>query len=89
MQLFQKIAYMIDEKLKLQRDIKSFTSQGKLSGILIAVLWPLSLAAFSWISPQHTDILFNTSAGQTLLGISILLEALGFFFIWKIITIKI
>lgn len=86
--LFNKIAYLIEEKLKLKRDVKSFTSQGKLSGILIAALWPLSVMAFSWLSPTHTEVLFNTPSGQFMLTISLLLELLGFFFIWKIISVK-
>ncbi len=87
--LFEKISYLIEEKLKLKRDIKSFTSQGKMSGIMIASLWPLSLVIFSWLSPEHTAILFETSKGQILLFISLSLEAIGFFFIWKIISVKI
>ncbi len=86
--LFNKIAYLIEEKLKLKRDVKSFTSQGKLSGILIAALWPLSVLAFSWLSPTHTEVLFNTPSGQFMLTLSLLLELLGFFFIWKIISVK-
>lgn len=86
--LFNKISDLIEEKLKLQRDIKSFTSQGKLSGILIACLWPTSLVFFHFFSPSHMEILFHTSAGNLLLGFSILLESIGFFFIWKIVKIK-
>jgi len=86
--LFDKTAFLIEEKLKLKRDIKSFTSQGKLSGILIATLWPISLAAFAWLSPAHTQILFGTTTGQIMLVVSLVFEAIGFFFIWKIISVK-
>jgi len=87
--LFNKIAYLLEEKLKLKRDIKSFTSQGKLSGILIAFLWPASLLIFSWLSPEHVSVLFETTLGKILLGISLSFELIGFFFIWKIISVKI
>lgn len=86
--LFDKIAFLIEEKLKLKRDIRSFTSQGKLSGILIATLWPVSVLAFSWLSPTHTEVLFHTPGGQIILVLSLILEILGFFFIWKIISVK-
>ena len=86
--LFNKIAYLIEEKLKLKRDIRSFTSQGKMSGLLIAGLWPVSVLAFSWLSPTHTDVLFNTPGGQAMLVLSLILEVTGFFFIWKIISVK-
>jgi len=86
--LFENMGHIIEEKLKLKRDIKSFTSQGKLSGIFIAALWPVSLVLFAWLSPQHTEILFYTPQGQILLFISLFLELVGFFFIWRIIRVQ-
>lgn len=86
--LFENMAQIIEEKLKLKRDIKSFTSQGKLSGIFIAALWPVSLALFAWLSPQHTETLFFTPQGQILLFTSLFLELIGFFFIWRIIRVQ-
>lgn len=88
-ELFQKIGHIINEKIKLERDIRSFTSQGKMSGILVAALWPLSLLLFWWISPEHVAVLFQTHLGQILLAASILLECIGFYFVWKIVSIKI
>ncbi len=87
-ELFHKVAELVEEKRKLARDIKSFTSQGKMSGILIAILWPISLFLFSLLAPSHVQTLFYTSVGQCLLVISLLLEILGFVCIWKIIRIK-
>ncbi|HEY5714278.1 MAG TPA: type II secretion system F family protein [Candidatus Gracilibacteria bacterium] len=86
--LFGKLSHIIEEKLKLQRDIKSFTSQGKMSGLLIAGLWPCSLLIFWWLSPSHVEVLFTTSIGNFLLVLSIILEVIGFWMIWKIINIK-
>ncbi len=88
-EMFQKIGIIINEKLKLDRDIRSFTSQGRLSGVLIAALWPLSLLLFWWIAPEHVGVLFETFAGKILLMTSLFLECLGFYFIWKIVSIKI
>ena len=88
-ELFRKVADLVEEKRKLAQDIKSFTSQGKMSGILIAILYPVSLAIFSLLAPSHIHALFYTSAGQCLLVLSLLLELLGFVCIWKIIRVKI
>ena len=88
-ELFRKVADLVEEKRKLAQDIKSFTSQGKVSGILIAILYPVSLVLFSLLAPAHIHALFYTSAGQCLLVLSLLLELLGFVCIWKIIRVKI
>ena len=55
----RKLQHTIEEKLKLQQDLKAFTSQGKMSGFLIAGLWPVSLGVFSVISPSHNDPLHH------------------------------
>lgn len=88
-ELFQKVADLVEEKRKLAQDIKSFTSQGRMSGILIAILYPVSLVLFSILAPSHISTLFYTSAGQCLLVLSLFLEGLGFICIWKIIRVKI
>jgi tight adherence protein B len=87
--LFQKVAELVEEKRKLARDIKSFTSQGKMSGILIAVLYPVSLILFALLAPSHVETLFYTTSGQCLLVLSLILELIGFACIWKIIRVKI
>lgn len=87
--LCHKVAYLLEERQKLERDIVSFTAQGKMSGLLMAGLWPISLLLFSWFSPSHTDVLFYTPAGRILLGLSLGLELLGFYFIWRLVRLKI
>jgi Flp pilus assembly protein TadB len=85
--LFSKIATHIEEKLKLERDIRSFTSQGKMSGYIVAGLWPLSFLIFWQFSPDHIAVLFDTGMGNFLLLISILFEILGFYMISKLMKI--
>gem|GEM_PF-5625025 len=46
--LCHRVAYLLEERQKLERDIKSFTAQGKMSGLLMAALWPISLLLFAW-----------------------------------------
>jgi tight adherence protein B len=86
--LFHKVSNLLEARNELSRNIKSFTSQGRMSGIVIASLWPISLILFSLLSSNHTHILFKTTQGQFLLILSFCLEWIGFFFIWKIIRIK-
>ncbi len=81
--LFKKIANLIEMRHKLEQDLKTFTSQGRISGLMIASLWFISLLLFSIIAPTHLQILFHTSQGQTMLTVSLFLEAIGFYIIWK------
>lgn len=83
------VALRLDERRQLEQDIRSFTAQGKMSGLLMALLWPVSLALFAWLSPSHTEVLFSTLPGQILLGVSFFLELIGFYFIARLVRLKI
>ena len=87
--LCYSVASLLEDRYKLEQDIKSFTAQGKLSGLLMAALWPISLLLFSWLSPSHTEVLFTTTPGRILLGLSLGLEVMGFFLIWRLVRLKI
>lgn len=87
--LCHRVAYLLEERAKLERDIASFTAQGKMSGLLMAGLWPISLLLFAWLSPSHTEVLFSTLRGQFLLGLSFSLELIGFYFMWRLVRLKI
>lgn len=87
--LCHRVAYLLEERAKLERDIQSFTAQGKMSGYLMAGLWPMSLLLFAWLAPNHTEVLFHTTAGQILLSLSFLLAAIGFYFMWRLVRLKI
>lgn len=88
-ELCHSVASLLEERRKLEKDIKSFTAQGKMSGVLMAALWPISLLLFAWLSPSHTDVLFSSTPGRILLGLSLSLELIGFFLIWRLVRLKI
>lgn len=88
-QMMKKEAHIIRERLSLEKDIQAATSQGRLSGLIIALLWPLSALLFSYISPEYISVLFYTPQGQTLLFFGFILEIIGFYMIWRITTVKI
>ena len=87
--MLKQMATWIRQKNKLQRDIKVFTSQGRLSGIIIMLLWPLSATIFYFLNANYITILFDSNIGKMFLILSLFLEILGFIMIWKIIKIKI
>lgn len=81
--LFKKIASLIEMRHKLEQDLKTFTSQGRASGLMIASLWFISLFLFAVMAPAHLQILFHTPQGQIMLAVALFLEVIGFYIIWK------
>ncbi|OGJ52263.1 hypothetical protein A2335_02200 [Candidatus Peregrinibacteria bacterium RIFOXYB2_FULL_32_7] len=83
------ISHSVRERLKIERDLKSYTSQGKLSGIIMVALAPLSMLIFQKLSPGYISPMFETNLGLFLLIIALILEIIGFFWIKKILKFKI
>lgn len=87
--MLRQMASWVRQKNKLQKDIKVFTSQGRLSGIVIMLLWPISAMIFYVLNSTYITILFTSGSGRAFLILSLVLEIIGFAMIWKIIKIKI
>lgn len=68
-----------------EREIQNLTAAGRSSGLIIALLAPVVFLFFWFCSPSYTHIFLDTLIGNILFGISILLEALGFIWIQKIV----
>ncbi len=86
--MLQQMASWTNQKNKLQKDIKAFTSQGRLSGAIIILLWPISAMIFYFLNASYISILFTSDTGRMFLILSLFLEIIGFAMIWKIIKIK-
>lgn len=88
-EMLENIAYITGERLKLQNELKSLTAQGRFSGIIVGMLFPLSLLMFTIISPEYIGIMYSTIQGQFFLVLGIILEIIGFKLIWNITHVKI
>lgn len=86
--LLNRVHILLEENKKLERDRRSFTAQGKLSAIIVTGLWPVSLVFFLLFAPEQARLLLHTFMGNILLGISVVLEVLGFLWISNIIRIR-
>lgn len=78
----------IREKINLITKLKSVTSQGRLTGIVIAIL-PLFLGGIiHLIMPKFIEPLFVDPIGQVLLGIALALEVVGVWMISRICRVE-
>lgn len=78
----------IQERLRIQAEIKSLTAQGRLSGYIIAFI-PFGMAlVISLIQPDYLNELLQSSAGKLLIVMGILSQIIGFLAINKIVNIK-
>ncbi len=86
--LLLDIANVIREKSRIEAEVSSATSAGRMSGFIIAFLAPFSFLLFFYLSPEYMSIMTVTLTGQVLLCIAALLEIIGFSVIWKLVQVE-
>jgi len=88
-EMFETIAATIRERFRLEGKIAALTSQGKLQGWVVSSL-PLLLGLFlNWYRPDLMEPMFEHAYGYILISLIILLEAIGFLLIRKIVAIDV
>jgi len=88
-EIFDNIAHTIRERHRIEGKIASLTAQGKLQGLVIALL-PLLIGVFlNAYSPDLMRPMFQDWLGWALIGLIVVLEAFGVLLIWRIVSIKV
>lgn len=88
-EMFDTIADTLRERNTIRGKIKALTAQGRMQGIVIGLM-PLALGVILYkLDPNLIMPLFNDPIGWAILMIIVLFEAIGAFFIAKIIRIDV
>lgn len=86
--VLDNIGETIRERITMKKNIKTLTSQGEISGKVIAVLPVILIVMISLVNPEYMEPMFNTTLGYVLLGLSAFLEITGYIIIKKLINIE-
>jgi tight adherence protein B len=81
-----RLAATLRRKLALDEKIRALTAQGRIQGIVVALLPPLVLL---WLSPEAMRPLFHSPIGWVTLAGVVLLEVAGLMVIRKIVRIEV
>ncbi|MDX6767842.1 MAG: type II secretion system F family protein [Candidatus Methylacidiphilales bacterium] len=88
-EILEKTAATIRDRLKIQGQINVLTTQGKLSGVLVASMPFVIGGAVAVINPDYIKPLISTVPGYFLIGFALSMQLLGAFIIWRIVDIEI
>jgi tight adherence protein B len=86
-QVLDNISSTIRERARIQREVKVLTAQGKLSGILIALLPLFLIAALLVLNPEYFNVLVSDSRGIIMLIVAGVMEIVGFMVIRRLTNI--
>ena len=88
-EILDTVAHTMRERERIRGEIRTLTSQQRLTGYVIGGI-PIGLGtAFMIISPEFTSLLFTDPLGRMMLGAGIVMELMGFFVISKIVNIEV
>ena len=85
--LFDTLAETMVQRVRMRREVRSLTAEGRLSAYILGIL-PPALAIFIFVTDRsYMMVLFHTFPGKVMLVGGIVLELVGFFWMWR--TVKI
>jgi tight adherence protein B len=87
--ILDTISETIQDRIRMRREVKTLTAQGRMSGWVLAALPVATGLLLSTISPGYMDPLLTDRLGHMAIAAAIVLEIIGFFVIQRIVNIDV
>jgi tight adherence protein B len=84
--VLDRLVAVIRDRLRIQRDIRVHTAQGRLTGWILGILPPFLMLAINLISPNYSSALLRDEVGRKMLYGSVALLLTGVFTIRRIVN---
>jgi tight adherence protein B len=88
-EILDNLSYVIRERFKIQRQVRVYTAQGRLTMALLMGMPPIIVTVMLILNPAFIRPLFSDPIGHGLLVAGITLQTVGYFVIRKIIRIQV
>jgi tight adherence protein B len=88
-EILDNVAFTMRERERIRGEIKTLTSQQRMTAIVIGGLPVFVGLLFMVINPDYMMLLFTEMAGRAILGAAVLLEVLGFFVMNRVMAIEV
>ncbi len=88
-EILDTLAGTIRERFKIERQVRVYTAQGRLTGYLLACL-PLVVGFLIYLlNKEYMTILFVEPIGRMLIAVAVIMQIIGYFIIRRIVDIKV
>ncbi len=88
-EILDNVAQTMRERERIRNEIRTLTSQQRMSGYVIGGIPIALVGVFLVVSPDFVKLLFTDSLGRMMIGAALTLEFLGFMVIRKIVNIEV
>jgi tight adherence protein B len=83
-----RLAEIVRTRQRLRLQIRALTAQSRMGGMIVGLLPAIVLGAFSLIQPGYAQTLFTDPTGIKILKFAIVLDALAFIVIRRLLKLK-
>ena len=88
-EILDNLANVVRERFKIRRQVRVHTAHGRFTGYVLLALPAFLAVALSFINPDHMKLLFEDRAGKMMIIGSIVMQAVGYFWIKQVIKIEV
>lgn len=88
-EILDKLAHLIRERVKIQREVKTHTAQGRMTMWVLLAMAPLMLVVMLFLNPNLTLPLFHDPLGQGMLIAAAVLQLFGVVLLQRIVKIEV
>lgn len=88
-EILDNLAHVVRERFKIQRQVRVHTAHGRFTGYVLLALPAFLAVALSFLNPDHMGPLFKERMGQMMLIGGMVLQAIGYVWIRKVIKIEV
>lgn len=88
-EILDNISGTIRQRIRSKGEIKALTAQGRMSGIIIAIIPFILAAMMTIISPEQMITLVTNPLGVMMVVAALLMECIGIYFVRKIIDVEV
>jgi tight adherence protein B len=88
-EILDNLAAVVRERFKIQRQVRVHTAHGRFTGYVLLGLPPFLAIALTMIDPDHMTPLFHERLGQMMLATVLVMQAVGYVWIRRVMKIEV
>jgi tight adherence protein B len=88
-EILENLAHVVRERFKILRQVRVYTAHGRLTGYVLLALPAFLAIALAFINPEHMQLLFRERIGHMLLGATVIMQTIGYFWIKQVVKIEV
>ena len=88
-EILENLAHVVRERFKILRQVRVYTAHGRLTGYVLLGLPAFLAIALAFINPEHMQLLFTEKLGHMMLGATVIMQTIGYFWIRQVVKIEV